>query len=170
MRRPRQLPIRSPLAPPRAPRAAAHGRRPALAALGAVALGTGLGLATVAAAQTFSFENQDELAGKTCRSILAVLNPATTDLDISSSMRIGDANAVVISYVARPATGLAKSRKLVCAFKDKGGAFNRSRELVSVTSDGSPLGPARLRFLQRFWVGSSEAEAAAAALRSAKKP
>lgn len=121
-------------------------------------------------AQSLSLGNLDETAGKTCRSILAVINPATTTLEITSTMRIGDANAVVIGYVARPNAGQPRSRKVVCSFKDSGGTFRRTRDLMSVTSDGMPLGPARMRFLKRFWVGSTDADAAAATLAAKPKP
>ncbi len=115
-------------------------------------------------AQVLPAGNLEEQANRTCRSILAVVNPASTGIDITSTLRIGEANAVAISYVARPATGLPRSRKLVCSFSDKGGTFRRSRELVGVTSDGAQLGPARMRFLSRFWIGSRDADAAATAL------
>ncbi|MBA4171359.1 MAG: hypothetical protein C0511_01555 [Hyphomicrobium sp.] len=143
-----------------------------MAAAGCVALGLGawMSAASPADGQSFSLGTLDETAGKTCRSILAVINPASTALEITSTLRIGDANAVVITYVARPQTGLPKGRKLVCSFKDSGGTFRRSRDLVAVTSDGGPLGPARMRFLQRFWVGSIEAEAAAAKIAAKPKP
>lgn len=117
-----------------------------------------------ASAQVLAAGNLEEQANRTCRSILAVVNPASTGIDITSTLRIGEANAVAISYVARPATGLPRSRKLVCSFSDKGGTFRRSRELVGVTSDGVQLGPARMRFLNRFWIGSRDADAAATAL------
>lgn len=119
-------------------------------------------------AQTFTYPSPDEQATRTCRSILAVINPASTGIDVTSTLRIGEANAVSISYVARPPTGLPRSRRIVCSFTDKSGSSRRSRELVNVTSDGAPLGPARMRFLSRFWIGSSDADAAATALAPPK--
>lgn len=132
-------------------------------ALAAIAIGT------AAAAQTFSLSSLEDRAVRSCRSIIAVVNPAASSLDITTTLRIGEANAIAISYVAKPASGLPKSRKLVCSFKDKGGTFNRSRELVNVVVDGTQLGPARMRFLQRFWLGSRDADEAAALLDQPKK-
>lgn len=123
----------------------------------------------LAFAQSFSNSGQDERAVRTCRSIIAVINPKSTELDVTSTMRIGEANAVAIAYISRPATGLPRSRKLVCSFKDAGGTFKRTRELVNVVADGSQLGPARLRFLQRFWIGSREADDAATRLGSQQR-
>jgi hypothetical protein len=117
--------------------------------------------AASAASQTFSVANLDEAASRTCRSIISVLNTARTEIDVTSTMRIGEANAVSIGYVSRPETGVPRNRRIVCAFQDQGSGFRRSRRLVGVTSDGVPLGPARLRFLHRYWIGSAEAERAA---------
>ncbi len=125
--------------------------------------------ARLAMAQSFTSSGQDERAVRACRSIIAVINPASTDLDVTSTLRIGEANAVAISYVSRPKTGLPRSRKLVCSFKDKGGTFNKTRDLVNVVADGAQLGPARLRFLQRFWIGSRDADEAALRLEPAKR-
>lgn len=136
----------------------------ARAAIVLLALPVVVWAAKLAVAQTFSRSGQDERAVRACRSIIAVINPATTNVDVTSTMRIGEANAIAISYVSRPATGLPRSRKLVCSFRDAGGTFNKTRELVNVVADGSQLGPARLRFLQRYWIGTREADDAAARL------
>lgn len=122
-----------------------------------------------AMAQSLTLSGQDERSVRVCRSIIAVINPATSDLDVTSTLRIGEANAIAISYVSRPATGLPRSRKLVCSFKDQGGTFNKTRELVNVVADGAQLGPARLRFLQRYWIGSREADEAAGRLAQQKR-
>lgn len=132
----------------------------ARAAIVLIALAVVAWAARLAVAQS-PLSGGDERAVRSCRSIIAVINPATTDIDVTSTLRINEANAIAISYVSRPATGLPRSRKLVCSFKDKGGTFNKTRELVNVVADGAQLGPARLRFLQRFWIGSREADEAA---------
>lgn len=119
-------------------------------------------------AQSTAQSGSDDAASRVCRSIIMVINPASTGIDITSTLRIGEANAVAISYIARPASGLPRSRKIVCSFQEKGGSLRKNRELVNVTSDGSPLGPARLRFLLRFWIGSRDADAAAHALNPGK--
>lgn len=133
-------------------------RRAAVLAAAAIVVGL------PAPARSQQQSSPDDAPSRTCRSIIMVINPASTTIDITSTLRIGEANAVAISYIARPDSGLPRPRKIVCSFEDRGGAYRRSRELVGVTSDGMPLGPARLRFINRFWIGSREAEAAAAAL------
>ncbi len=124
---------------------------------------------TAAVAQNYSLSSLEDRAVRTCRSIIAVVNPAAASLDVTTTLRIGEANAIAISYVSKPAAGLPRSRKLVCSFKDKGNTFNRSRELVNVVVDGTQLGPARMRFLQRFWIGSRDADEAAALLDTPKR-
>ena len=124
---------------------------------------------TAAVAQNYSLSSLEDRAVRTCRSIIAVVNPAAASLDVTTTLRIGEANAIAISYVSKPAAGLPRSRKLVCSFKDKGNTFNRSRELVNVVVDGTQLGPARMRFLQRFWIGSRDADEAAALLDAPKR-
>lgn len=122
-----------------------------------------------ATAQIFPSAGLDEGAVRTCRSIIAVVNPATSALDVTSTLRIGEANAIAISYVARPPAGVPRNRKIVCTFKDDGGTFRRTRTLTAVTSDGRPLGPVRMRFLQRFWLASRDADVAARQLDTPKR-
>jgi hypothetical protein len=124
---------------------------------------------TQTAQQTAGQPNLEERARRTCHSIIAVINPPTTTIELTSTLRMGDANAIVISYVARPASGLPRRRNLVCSFQDYAAAAGKTRYLTGVTSDGTALGPARLRFLQRFWVGSRDAETAADALTAGRR-
>ena len=129
----------------------------------AVIFFTALSTATTRA-QGYASASLDERANRTCRSIIALINPPKMSLGVTSTMRIGEANAISIAYVARPEEGVSRNRRIVCAFQDRGTGAQRIRKLIAVIADGVPVGPARLYLMQRYWVGSPEADAAATML------
>jgi branched-chain amino acid transport system permease protein len=105
-----------------------------------------------------------------CREVIPALNPDGTEIREMRYMPSAPgqpgalAPGVRIDYVARvpgaATPGEANSVHFVaCGFA--GGAFSADRlNLVTVDTDRGPLGEARLYYLKRFWLGSSEAAAA----------
>lgn len=76
------------------------------------------------------------------------------DLVVDSLKRSGDVFDVVeIGYRRVDAAGSSPGR-LRCAFGD---GLNGPRHLLGVELGGSPIGDARLYFLERFWLGDEAA-------------
>ena len=98
---------------------------------------------------------------RACRSILLVLNPAGSELQVLSSNPTSTGQGVVLSYSSTPPGQRQRNRQLMCV-------FGRNRlgpdDLLVLSSDGRVLGPARLAFIKRFWLVSREAREADSAL------
>jgi branched-chain amino acid transport system permease protein len=95
-----------------------------------------------------------------CREVIPALDPEGTEIrEVRYAPITLGQPGVRIDYVAR-APGAANSvRYAGCSFG--GGTFSADRlNLVAVATDRGPLGEARLYYLKRFWLGSSEADAA----------
>jgi branched-chain amino acid transport system permease protein len=107
-----------------------------------------------------------------CREVIPALEPDGTEIP---EMRYAPSGSGVrIDYVARapsagapdagaPVAGVSGAansvRYATCSFG--GGTFSPDRlNLVAVATDRGPLGGARLYYLKRFWLGSSDADAA----------
>jgi branched-chain amino acid transport system permease protein len=91
---------------------------------------------------------------RTCRDVIAALNPDGTDI---REMRYGPSalglEGVRIDYVARAPGEPSHVRYVACGFA--GRAFSGDRlDLVAVETDSGPLAQAPLYFLKRFWLGS----------------
>ena len=94
-----------------------------------------------------------------CASLLNVLSPpGSTFEQMSASLSAGDSVARM-SYSVNTPDGTSKRTIILCAF-DGTSAYGPLPKLVAVAINGHQLGPARLAFLNRFWLPSEEATAA----------
>jgi hypothetical protein len=93
-----------------------------------------------------------------CSSILNVVNPeGSTFVRHGSSLSGGDTVVRMLYAVSQPSGG-TKCMVILCAF-DPSNVASRVPSLSAVSVNGRHLGPARLTFLNRFWLPSEEAAA-----------
>ena len=94
-----------------------------------------------------------------CSSILNVINPDGSTFERhGATLSGGDAVARMLYSVIQP-DGQAKKSVILCAF-DRGSLSSSAPTLIAASVNGRQLGPARLTFLNRFWLPSQEAAAA----------
>ena len=129
-------------------------RTAAVLALGAVAA-----FATLFIVQTFHAGSTKSRLETACASILNVVNPQGSTFERNgSSLSINDQVVRMLYSVTNP-EGQGKRIVILCAFE--GGSMSVSLpKLAAVSLNGHQLGPARLAFLNRFWLRSEEATAA----------
>jgi hypothetical protein len=89
----------------------------------------------------------------TCTSLMVVMNPAGSTFELIALQELKDAG-VRLLYEAQAPGGAPQRRTLACGFDEYAGA------LAAVSVDGTPLGPARLALLKRFWLDSGAAASA----------
>jgi hypothetical protein len=124
-----------------------------------IALG---GIAALAA--LFGLQLWNAATGKTrletaCASILSVVNPPGSTFEaIGGNLSSGNTVARLLYVINRPG-GDSKRAIILCAF-DSTSIYGQAPKLVAVSVNGSQLGPARIAFLNRFWLPSEEAAAA----------
>ena len=94
-----------------------------------------------------------------CASILNVVNPEGSTFErIAANASAGDTVMRLLYTVTTP-DGQAKRTVILCAF-DGTPRYGSTPSLTAVSLNGRQLGPARLAFLNRFWLPSLEATAA----------
>lgn len=94
-----------------------------------------------------------------CSSILNVINPeGSTFARHGATLSGGDAVVRMLYSVTQPG-GAAKKIVILCAF-DRGSLTSSAPTLIAASVNGRQLGPARLTFLNRFWLPSQDAAAA----------
>ena len=94
-----------------------------------------------------------------CASILNVVNPEGSTFErVAATASAGDTVMRLLYTVTTP-DGQPKRTVILCAFE---GAprYGAAPAVTSVSLNGRQLGPARLAFLNRFWLPSREAAAA----------
>lgn len=123
-----------------------------------LAITVGAGLAALLAFQSLSTSRTASRLETACASILNVVNPhGSTFEKHGSSLSAGD-QVVRMLYSVNLPDGPAKRVIILCAFDNRtmsGGL----PPLAAVSLNGHQLGPARLSFLNRFWLRSDEASA-----------
>jgi branched-chain amino acid transport system permease protein len=96
--------------------------------------------------------NVDLLTRDTCLSILPALEPADTRL-VVDAVETPDGRPDDIRLVYRAERdGASRAGEVVCSFGDDSRSGDR-RGLLAVRDARGALGPARLYFLKRFWLG-----------------
>lgn len=117
------------------------------------------GVATLAALLAMQAVNTATSRGKletACASILNVVNPPGSTFEaMGGNLSTGDTVARLL-YVINSPDGASKRAIILCAF-DSAPVYGQAPRLVAVSVNGNQLGPARLAFLNRFWLPSEEA-------------
>lgn len=114
-----------------------------------------------AGATVFGLQALNSTGGKgrletACASILNVLNPVGSTFERNgSSLNAGDTVVRMLYSVNQP-SGDAKRVVVLCAF-DTANTLRGVPQLTAASVNGHQLGPARLTFLNRFWLPSEEA-------------
>jgi hypothetical protein len=106
-----------------------------------------------------------------CASVLNVVHPEGSTFERHGSDSNGSDRVVRLLYAVKLPDGATKQVIILCAFDDHA-ITAQLPPLVAVALNGHQLGPARLSFLNRFWLHSVEAQAdlpATAAAREATK-
>jgi hypothetical protein len=94
-----------------------------------------------------------------CASILGVVNPPGSTFEpMGGNLSTGDTVARLL-YVINSPEGASKRAIILCAF-DASSIYGQAPKLVAVSVNGNQFGPARIAFLNRFWLPSEEAAAA----------
>ncbi len=94
-----------------------------------------------------------------CASILNVVNPQGSTFERHVAGNAGANGVVRLLYGVHAPDGQQKRVIILCAF-DATALTSNVPPLVAVALNGHQLGPARLAFLNRFWLHSAEAQAA----------
>jgi len=93
-----------------------------------------------------------------CASVLNVVNPAGSTFERHSAGLGADDATVRLHYTVRLPDGRDRRTVILCAFETST-SYAVTPRLVAVTVNGQALGPARLAFLNRFWLPSDAAAA-----------
>ena len=120
-------------------------------------------IATIAAAcaasfafQYFNTSGANAQLEMACASILNVVNPEGSTFERHGSSISGSDTVVRMLYAVSQPSGETKRMVILCAFDPSHGP-GRVPMLSAVSVNGRQLGPARLTFLNRFWLPSEEA-------------
>lgn len=92
-----------------------------------------------------------------CRSIAIVLNAPDTWIRVITSAMTLSGDVLIVQYVVDAEGKRSSGRTLACGLGPEKVADTGLRRIIAVTHDGRPLGPARLAFLQRYWLKTDEA-------------
>jgi hypothetical protein len=115
-------------------------------------------LAVAYALKVWSGQGRQGRVETACSSILNVINPeGSTFEQLGSSLSAGGSVARML-YTITDTDGRSKRAIILCAF-DAAASFAQPAKLIAVSVNGQQLGPARLSFLNRFWLPSKEASA-----------
>ncbi|MEQ1577013.1 MAG: hypothetical protein ABL894_05105 [Hyphomicrobium sp.] len=115
--------------------------------------------AVLSASQMVNASSSRTRVETACASILNVVNSQGSTFERhGSSLSAGD-QVVRMLYTVRSPGGQAKKVVILCAF-DGTSLTDINPRLSAVSINGRAMGPARLVFLNRFWLRSHEATAA----------
>ena len=103
-----------------------------------------------------------------CASILNVVNPSGSTFEREDAGKETSDRVVRLLYNVNEPGGHAKRVIILCAF-DGRALSGPVPPLVAVALNGRQLGPARLAFLNRFWLKSEQAQTALPATGSARE-
>ncbi len=118
----------------------------AAAAFVASAIAAGLGYQT------------DRRLEAACGSILTVVNPEGASFDRLSSDVNSSKGVVRMLYgINRLGENSARRSVIVCTFGSGTVLASINPELIAASVDGKTIGPARIAFLNRFWLGKGAA-------------
>jgi branched-chain amino acid transport system permease protein len=91
-----------------------------------------------------------------CRTVLPVLQEAGSSVRITHQADLSDASGVRVDFNAVSPDQPTRHHYAECRFAGKAQSAGR-QHLIALSIDGQALGEARLYFLQRFWLETSEA-------------
>jgi branched-subunit amino acid ABC-type transport system permease component len=101
----------------------------------------------------------DAAQARVCRSLVPLINAPESHIEVRSTTPLARGAGVQVSYWVQTPNETERSRILVCRFASASLTSGERQDLTDVISDAQPLGPLRLHFLKRFWLGSSDAMA-----------
>ncbi len=94
-----------------------------------------------------------------CRMALPALIPEGEHITIKSQRPDADGRGLVVAFTAGSSREEPTPHVAACRFREPGRP-SQSRDLVSLTLDGTPLSDAQLYFLVRYWLATAEGQAA----------
>jgi len=124
-----------------------------------IAIATAMALMATYAVLSLSNSSGRDRLQTACASLLNVLNPPGSTFErVGANMSASDTVARLLYVINRPGAGPSRA-VILCAFEDVP-VYGQHPKLVAVSLNGLQLGPARLSFLNRFWLQSVESAAA----------